>query len=792
MAAPDAEEFDVTWWLSPVAVTDDGPRLERAHGDWVWPQAQGRLGAALQQIGANGRYELIGLLNRGGQAYLWAARDHAANDALVVIKTVNPRSGDPVDSARLTREARLLELLAGEPTVISILDWGPGRLRGLDHGEFETDRPWLVLPYRAHLSLDRALALSGWRLSADATWQIGLDLGTALQHLHRAQVVHRDLSLRNVLLTPTGCVLADLGMAWAASMVDQNVEQRFTTGITNQSRGVTWGWLAPEAARPPREGRRPDRDPAADIFGWGLHVFAAATGRHPWAASGLQPNEDELYAMYDQGTDASLAGLDRSDLPESFRQLVVAALSTEPKARPTATELLDDLGPRPSVQEATAQAQLATAEAVAAARGQMAAAGGVAAAGGTAAYGGTAAAGAIPLRGYAGPDASEPAAAGVGSRLVDRAGRRTRWVAGVHAMVLLLGLVGLGGYQASRSAEASEQARAAAAAFPVAMDMQAALYAEATFPASGSDADLNKGRKKTDDLVADLKANLAGLKDAETSPSQPAMSVALSELLPDLAGLRALVDRLGAQGWRDGESPPDEVAMVQRQMISAATTMVNQAHALTLRIADVMDDQAADRAARNQVAVARAAAQAGVATAQLEVLGLAVINGQRSMNEDSFATMTELVQQQWLQLETAESNADKNVRPLVLAWANTDGSFRAWINEMQDALNNPETALGDPQAYNEFMDERLAAVRDLAAAATEQYGERAKDAWQSDQVRMLVILAVGVLLLVLIGLAFWRRARYVPGGSSHSGGETAAITSQDADRQRVPVGAGDV
>ena len=87
MAAPDAEEFDVTWWLSPVAVTDDGPRLERAHGDWVWPQAQGRLGAALQQIGANGRYELIVLLNRGGQAYLWAARDHAANDALVQPET---------------------------------------------------------------------------------------------------------------------------------------------------------------------------------------------------------------------------------------------------------------------------------------------------------------------------------------------------------------------------------------------------------------------------------------------------------------------------------------------------------------------------------------------------------------------------------------------------------------------------------------------------------------------------------------------------------------------------------
>lgn len=745
----------MTWWLSPVAVTDDGPRLERAHGDWVWPQAQGRLGAALQQIGANGRYELIGLLNRGGQAYLWAARDHATNDALVVIKTVNPRSGDPVDSARLTREARLLELLAGEPTVMSILDWGPGRLRCLDHGEFETDRPWLVLPYRAHLSLDRALALSGGRLSADAVWRIGLDLGAALKHLHQAQVVHRDLSLRNVLLTPTGCVLADLGMAWAASMVDQTVEQRFTTGITNQSRGVTWGWLAPEAARPPQDERRRDRDPAVDIFGWGLHVFGAATGRHPWAATGLQPNEDELYAMYDQGVEASLVGLDRSDLPTAFRDVVTAALCTDPGGRPTATEVLAALGPRPSEQAATATRAVA-------ARSQAAEPAAVSTS--SAAHG---------------SGALHPTApAGVGSR--------TRLVAGVLALVTALAIVGVSGYRTSQQIQDAEQARAIAAAFPVALRTQAALYTEFTFPVSGSAALRTKGRAATDRLIAELTADLSGLKQDAAAANQEALPVAFHKLLEPLPNLRVMVDRRAKTANKNQVAA---LAVAQAFIASASATMVNQAQVITRRLADAMDVYASDNAARDQVDVARAAAEAGVANATLEVLGTSVINKQQSMTNDRFGLMTELVQQQRVQLGIAQGHADGATTTALLAVTNTDAIFYQWTIAMQSALNNDLVAIGDETAYRRFMDDRLASVHSLATIAAQSYQADAQKSLQHSKIRLAVELGIGALLLILVGLAVWWRRRRVRTGSPHSGGETATvINAQELTRQQVTVG----
>jgi serine/threonine protein kinase len=739
MAAADAEEFDVTWWLSPVSVTDDGPRLERAHGDWVWPQAQGRLGAALQQIGENGRYELVGLLNRGGQAYLWAARDHARNDALVVVKTVNPRSGDPVDSARLAREARLLELLAGEPTVMSILDWGPGRLRGTDHGEFETDRPWLVLPYRAHLSLDRALALSGGRLSADAAWRIGLDLGTALNHLHRAQVVHRDLSMRNVLLTPVGCVLADLGMAWAASMVDQTVEQRFTTGITNQSRGVTWGWLAPEAARPPRDGRRPDRDPAADVFGWGLHVFCAAAGRHPWAAVGLQPDEDELFAMYEQGRDPVLAGLDRQELSPALWRLVIAALSTEPGNRPTAAELLADLGPRPSALSGVARSQ---------------------------------------PEGSSSRVAPSSLIAPVTAR---SRGPRLRIGAGLLVLATVLTLAAVGSYRQTEHIDQVERAVAAAAAFPVSLRAQAALADEATFPVSGADTERDLVRATTDRLLGELRTDLNAVTESglEATKSDLTKLGSLRASLPDL--------RKQADQRPTVRDDPGEGSVLQARNASSYATGVNLTHAITLRLAAAMDAQAPDRAAGDQVDVARSAAEAGVAAAELRALGDSVMRGYKSMNVDTLSSVTETVERQRIHLGRARDLADRGTRPKVQAVGNNDSGLAAWQAAMTQAVGRTSSKIGEVAAWDRFMVERSQLITAVALSAAGEYYDRAQKALRDRTTRLWTYLAIGLLALIVIGLRLWY-GRWPGEEPSPSGGETAtSVDVREQTRQRAPV-----
>ena len=152
-------------------------------------------------------------------------------------------------------------------------------------------------------------------------------------------------------------LVADLGMAWAGPLESDDVEARFTTGVTTRNgRGVTWGWLAPEAAQWSSSGERPDRHPAADVFCWGLHVFVALLGRHPWSASALTPDDREQDWMYD-GRPPTLDGLDDVAIPGRFRDLVRAALAADPADRPDAATLHAGLGDvRPA--EALAAARL--------------------------------------------------------------------------------------------------------------------------------------------------------------------------------------------------------------------------------------------------------------------------------------------------------------------------------------------------------------------------------------------------------------------------------------------------
>ena len=334
------------------APADDDPLLPRA------PSSKGRAGAPLRAVGPDGRYELLGRLNGGGQAVLWAARD-TENLRLVAVKTTSPHlgaAGKDTDAARrqvdgadarLRRELEILRSLkrVGAPHVMPLLDGGPGRLLGRgDDGAGETARTWLALPLLPHVTLADLLRRHPQGLPEDAAWEYTRDLARALDALHEHDdqqaglglVVHRDLSPGNVLATPAGVYVADFGMAWSANLPDADVAH--TTGLTGlHGAGATAGWVAPERLRPETgEGPGPvpaERDPAGDVFAWGLHAFSALTGRHPWAAydptGGRLGFHHHVSEAMRRGDPIDLAPLDSYDWTAPIRH----ALTQERTAR---------------------------------------------------------------------------------------------------------------------------------------------------------------------------------------------------------------------------------------------------------------------------------------------------------------------------------------------------------------------------------------------------------------------------------------------------------------------------
>jgi eukaryotic-like serine/threonine-protein kinase len=144
------------------------------------------------------RYRLERLLGRGGMASVWLATDGVL-DRPVAIKVLSDTiASDPEFLARFRREARIAAGLS-HPNLIGVYDYAEGE-----------ERPYLVMEHVAGENLAERLAGGG---GVDPE-RLARELLGALDHIHRAGILHRDVKPQNVLLAPDGSAkLIDFGIA---------------------------------------------------------------------------------------------------------------------------------------------------------------------------------------------------------------------------------------------------------------------------------------------------------------------------------------------------------------------------------------------------------------------------------------------------------------------------------------------------------------------------------------------------------------------------------------------------
>jgi hypothetical protein len=144
--------------------------------------------------------------------------------------------------------------------------------------------------------------------------RLAVGLAEALETVHAAGVVHRDVKPGNVLIADGGPVLIDFGLAHALG------DSRLTaTGLVIG----TPGYLAPETVL----GRDPV--PGTDVHGWAGTVVFAATGRAPYGSG-----HDAVVLDRIRRGEYDLEGVE-PDLAELLRY----ALAGDPAARPTVRQL---------------------------------------------------------------------------------------------------------------------------------------------------------------------------------------------------------------------------------------------------------------------------------------------------------------------------------------------------------------------------------------------------------------------------------------------------------------------
>lgn len=251
-----------------------------------------------------GPYRLVQQLGEGGMGVVHLALDRQGR--AVAIKVLRPHvAHDPDARARLAREVETLELIR-HPNVAPVLD-----------ADLEGARPYLVTRYVPGPPLDEYVDEHG-PLAGEALTRLAEGLASALDAIHHAGIIHRDLKPGNVLVLDGEPVLIDFGIAHVVDDIRLTM-----TGLVMG----TPGYLAPEIV----EGARISE--ATDWWGWAATLAFAATGQPPY---GRGPMEAVL-ARVARG-ESDLRGTD-----PQLRPLLQAALSPDPEARPSTSEVREAL-----------------------------------------------------------------------------------------------------------------------------------------------------------------------------------------------------------------------------------------------------------------------------------------------------------------------------------------------------------------------------------------------------------------------------------------------------------------
>jgi hypothetical protein len=285
----------------------------------------GELTACAAPHTLRGIYRLDRKIGAGGMGVVYFARDLNL-ERPVAIKTLPAMS--PEHAARLRTEARAMAAVH-HPNLAVI------------HGvETWQGIPFLVQEYLAGGTLADRLSV---RVMAPAdALQLCATIAEALEHLHAAGIIHRDVKPSNIGFTERDVPkLLDFGLAKLPKIGDgqsdtetRSAPQRPVQFGDTIVYGGTPAYMSPEAL----EATAPAR-PALDLWALGVVLFECATGRRPFGGH----TRAEICANASRGLQLRVSQFN-DRCPPSMDAFLLTLLHAQPSQRPaSARQVRDEL-----------------------------------------------------------------------------------------------------------------------------------------------------------------------------------------------------------------------------------------------------------------------------------------------------------------------------------------------------------------------------------------------------------------------------------------------------------------
>ena len=246
-------------------------------------------------------YRVGDVLGEGGSGTVYAAtRD--ADERAVAIKVLRADLAlTEGEVKRFLAEAALLARVAH-----------PGIVAVLDAGQLADGRPYLVMPRLAGESLAHRLARGP--VPPEMALAMFEQLADAVETLHAAGVIHRDLKPDNVFVDGERVVLLDFGIA-------KDTESSPSTTTTEGRVRGTPAYMAPERFFHAAASTR------SDVYELAVVVYEMLVGALPWA------DLEDVGARLDP---------DGRDLPPAIWRVLRAALASNAAQRPASVRAFRD------------------------------------------------------------------------------------------------------------------------------------------------------------------------------------------------------------------------------------------------------------------------------------------------------------------------------------------------------------------------------------------------------------------------------------------------------------------
>jgi serine/threonine protein kinase len=209
------------------------------------------------------RYEVVGLLGKGGMGLVYRAIDTVLDEE-VAIKVLRPDLGSNTEMVRRFRSEIKLARRVSHPNVARIHDYGE-----------DAGLVYISMALLEGVDLKRLLADHPEGLPSEEAFDAVLQAAAGLKAIHDVGIIHRDLKTPNLIRDPSGVIrLMDFGIA------KETMSRQRGLTATGEVMGSPH-YMSPEQC----QGKA--LDVRSDLYALGIVAFELFTGQVPFQGKTL-------------------------------------------------------------------------------------------------------------------------------------------------------------------------------------------------------------------------------------------------------------------------------------------------------------------------------------------------------------------------------------------------------------------------------------------------------------------------------------------------------------------------